>query len=114
MQVKDPSYPEDSDDEQYTFHRAFLYMGFLYVNLRDAIKYEDGPRILAMWRYWFIHFIGAGRHNYAREAANLQANLHADWADEIAYLHTFNRTVNMTGRAGRGKAIDMLNEHYNL
>ena len=43
IQVKDPSYPEDSDDEQYSFHRAFMHMGVLYVNLRTAIKYEDGP-----------------------------------------------------------------------
>lgn len=114
IRVKNPSYPEEDDDQLYSFHRTFMYMGFLYTNLRDAVRHEDGPRILSMWRYWFIHFLGAGRRNYAREAANLQANLRSDWPDEIVHMHTYNRTVNMTGKTGGGKPIDMLNEHYNL
>ena len=45
---------------------------------------------------------------------NLIANLKADFSKHIIYIATHNRTVNTSGVAGRGKAIDQFIEHYNL
>ena len=58
--------------------------------------------------------MGTGRNNYSVEAANLIANLQADFPKHIAYVSTHNRTVNMEGRPGCGKPIDQLMEHYNF
>ena len=112
--VKNPSYPNDDDDHVYMYHRAVLHMGFLYTTLREAIRYENGPQIIRLWRFWLLHFLGCKRKNYAFEAANLLANLAANWSPEIAYIHTHCRTVNTMGKPGSGKPIDQLNEHYNL
>ena len=58
--------------------------------------------------------MGTGMNNYALEAANLIANLKADFPAHIAYIVSNNCTVNMRGKPGEGKPIDQLIEHYNL
>ena len=114
IQVKNPSFPEISTDDVYASHRALLHLGFLYLNPRSAIRYENRPEIIRMWRFWLLPFLGGHKVNYANEAANLLANLAADWSPTVAYVHTNFRTVNMSGRKGGGKPIDQLVEHYNL
>ena len=52
--------------------------------------------------------------NYATEAANLIANLNADWPRHIAYIVIHNHTVNTEGKPGKGKPIDQHMELYNL
>lgn len=110
--------PTDEDaadaDHMYNFHRSFLQMALLYEDLRDAIKHEDGPRIIQHWRMWLLYFLASKRTNYSSEAANLLANLKADFSKWLAYVVTHNRTVNSSGRPGHGKAIDMAVEHHNL
>ena len=112
------SAPTDEDkkdsDHMYNFHRSFLQMALLYEDLRDAIKHEDGPRILQHWRMWLLYFLASKRTNYRSEAANLLANLKADFSKWLSYIVTHNRTVNWSGRTGHGKAIDMAVEHHNL
>lgn len=105
---------EKSDDPVYFFHRSFLHLAFMYSDLRMAIRWEDGPHVIRHWKFWIPHFLGAGMKNYASEAANLIANIKADFPAHIAYIATHNRTVNMQGKEGRGKPIDQLIEHYNL
>ena len=56
----------------------------------------------------------AGSKNYAKEAANLLANLKADFSQWMAYIVSHNRCVNTTGTPGKAKAIDMALEHHNL
>ncbi|XP_062501053.1 uncharacterized protein LOC134178235 isoform X1 [Corticium candelabrum] len=113
--IKDVQYPDtDDEDEIYMYHRTLLRMGYLYTNLRQAIRYENGPEIIRMWRTFLLYFLGAGKSNYASEAANLLANLAADWPTRVAYIHTHHRTVNTAGKAGHGKPVDQLIEHYNL
>lgn len=106
--------PVESDDPVYYFHKSFLHLAFLYSDLRMAIRWEDGPHIIRHWKFWIPHFIGAGMKNYAIEAANLIANIKADFPAHIAYIAIHNRTVNMQGKEGKGKPIDQLIEHYNL
>lgn len=114
IRVRDPPINPGDDDVVYAYHRAILNMGYLYVNLREAIRWENGPEIIKMWRYWLPHFLGGGKTNYAAEAANLLANLMVDWPPDIRHIHTHHRTVNTAGKGGHGKPIDQLVEHFNL
>ena len=107
-------YPTPSDGPVYHFHKSFVHLAFLYYDLRTAIRWEDGPHIIRHWKIWIPHFLGVGMKNYASKAANMIANLKADLPTHIAYIATHNRTVNMQGKAGKGKPIDQLIEHYNL
>lgn len=103
-----------SSDGVYTFSRAFMHAAYLYYYLRQAIRFEDGEHVIRHWKYWLPYFLGTGRKNYACEAANLLANIQADFPRHIAYVVVHNRTVNTTGTPGHGKPIDQMLEHYNL
>lgn len=112
--VQETINPIQTSDPVYNKHRTFLHMAFLYINLRQAIRWEDGPLIVCHWKLWLPRFIATGCKNYSTEAVNLIAHIYADFPKHIAYIATHNRTVNMTGKPGRGKPIDQLMEHYVL
>lgn len=101
-------------DEAQTMNRAFLHMAFLYIDLRNSIRYEDGPHVVRHYKLWLPRFIGTGRRNYAVECINVIGNLCADFPKHLSYIATHNRTVNISGKIGHGKPIDQMVEHYNL
>ena len=101
-------------DTLYGMHRTFLHLAFLYVDLRNAIRFENGPHIVRLWKLWLPRMIGTGRKNYAVECVHQIANLCADFPKHLSYIATHNRTINVEGKAGRGKPIDQMIEHYNL
>eukprot|EP00118_Oscarella_pearsei_P012703 m.95669 g.95669 ORF g.95669 m.95669 type:complete len:849 (+) comp36860_c0_seq1:177-2723(+) len=107
-------YQNDEVDHMFNFHRSFVRLGLLYRDLQEAIRREDGPRIIRHWRMWLVFFLAAKRTNYSFEAANLLANLQADFSRWLAYVVTHNRTVNAVGKYGHGKPVDMAIEHQNL
>ena len=80
---------------QYTI----LHTAFLYVDIRYAIKYEDGPHVIRHWKIWLTRFLGGGGKNYSAEAVELIANIHADLPRHISYIAVNNRTVNVDGKA---------------
>ena len=106
--------PSPSTDPVYDFHRYLLHHMYMYIDLREAIRWENGPQIIRHWKWWLPRFLATGCWNYAAESLNLIANLEADFPKHISYIATHNRTVNTSGVAGRGKAIDQFIEHYNL
>ena len=77
-------------------------MAYLYSDLRMAICWEDGQQIMRHWKMWIPHFAGTGMKNDALEAANLIANVRADFPAHIAYIVSNNYTVNMKGKPGKG------------
>ena len=88
--------------------RWFMRGCFLYVDLRDAIRYEDGDQVIRLWKHWLVYFLGNKRKNYATEAMNLLCNLKCDFPSHVAYIVTHNRAVNMSGKEGRAKPLDQL------
>ena len=101
-------------DHDHNFHSSFVHAALFYHDLRDAIKYEDEPGIIRQWRIWLLFFLASRRRNYSVEAANLLANLKADFSKWMAHIATYNRTINSTGIPGHGKPIDQAVEHHNL
>ena len=53
------------------------------------------------------------RKNYSAEAANLLANLQADFSKWLSHILINNSTVNSSGVHGKSKPIDMAVEHHN-
>lgn len=106
--------PIQSSDVAYAFHRWFMRGCFLYIDLREAIRFEDGEQVIRLWKHWLVYFLGSKRKNYSTEAINLLCNLKCDYPPHIAYIVTHNRSVNMTGKEGCAKPLDQLIEHYNL
>ena len=106
--------PTATDDPVFAFHRSFLHMAFLYVDLRNAIRWENGPHIITHWKLWLPRFIATGCKNYATESVHLLTNVYADLPRHLAYIAIHNRTVNLEGKPGRGKPVDQMTEHYIL
>ena len=106
--------PRESKDHIYAHHRSFLHCGFLYTDLRNSIRQEEGEHIVRAWKHWAILFLGTNRKNYYNEAFNLICNLQATFPEHVAYIAMHNRTVNIEGKPGHGKPIDQMLEHYNL
>ena len=101
-------------DQVYAMHRGFLHLAFMYMDLRNAIRFEEGAQIVRHWKLWLPRFIGTGRKNYSKESVELIGNMLADFPKHIAFIATHNRTVNTQGKLGHGKLIDQMVEHYNL
>ncbi|XP_066270851.1 uncharacterized protein [Branchiostoma lanceolatum] len=101
------------DDAAFECTTSLLYHLMLYTDLRQCIRDEDGPAVVAHWRWWLPTFLGTKRTQYSTEAANHLANLMADWSPRTAHVLTHNRGVNTHSREGHGKPVDMLVEHYN-
>ena len=106
--------PQKSDDPVYHLHSSFLHHAFLYIDLRDAIRWENGPEIIRHWKWWLPRFLATGRKQYAAESVYQTCNLCANFPRHMAYIAIHNRTVNMSGKPGHGKPVDQLIEHYNL
>ena len=106
--------PTENTDPIHNMHKAFLHVTYSYVDLREAIRWENGPQIIRHWKWWLPRFLATGCSNYASEAVNLIANMTADFPRHIAYIATHNRTVNTQGKPGHGKPVDQMIEHYNL
>ena len=104
------SIPRNGDagecDSEYSDHRSLLHAGLLYRDLRHAVRYEDEPAIIMHWKWWLPYFLATARKNYSREAANMLASLKSNFSAAVAFVVTHNRTVNVSGMAGKGKAID--------
>ena len=102
----------ESNDKVFEFSRSFMHAAFLYHDLREAIRHEDGEHIIVHWKLWLPYFLGTGRKNYSAEAANLICN--ANFPKHMAYIATHNRSVNTKGKHGHGKPVHQMVEHYNL
>ena len=106
--------PTRSTDVAYTFHQRFMRGCFLYVDLREAIRFEEQEQVIRLWKHWLVYFLGNKRKTYATEAMNFLCNLKREFPAHIAYIATHNRVVNMTGKESCAKPLDQLIEHYNL
>lgn len=96
--------PSESSDPTYHFHRSFLHTAFLYVDLRHAITWQDGPHVFRYWKLWLSRFLGTDRKNYSTETVELLTNIFADFPRHISYISVHNRTVNIEGKTRSWKA----------
>ena len=83
--------PAISMDPIYTMHRSLLYTSFLYHDLREAVRYEEGSHVIRQWRLWLPIFLGTKCHNYATEAVNLIANIKADFPKHIYSTYCYSQ-----------------------
>lgn len=112
--VRSTIMPTETADPVYAFHRSLMRASFFYVDVRNAIRFEDGQQILRLWKHWLLYFLGTDKRNYTTEAVNMLRNIVCDFLAHIAYIAVHNRGVNMSGVEGHAKPLDQLNEHYNL
>lgn len=61
--VRQRMMPCDTSDQILAMHKCFLYCAFMYVDLHQAIRYEDGSQIVRYWKHWLVLFLGMNRKN---------------------------------------------------
>ena len=49
----------ESTDDLHSFSRSFMHAAFLYYDLRQAIRFEEGEHIIRHWKYWLPYFLGS-------------------------------------------------------
>ena len=63
MIVKSAVMPMKTTDSVYSLHRTFIHLSYLYIDLREAIRWENGPQIIRHWKFWLPRFIATGMKN---------------------------------------------------
>ena len=64
-----------SGDSVYKMHWGFLHLGFLYLDLQNAIHWENGPQIIHTGNFGYLVSLVQGERT---ESINLVAKLDAD------------------------------------
>ena len=59
-----------------------------------------------------VLYVFPGNKGYQLQSRT--ANLHANFSEQLAFIVVNNRTLNVSGCAGKGKPVDMSIEHHNL
>ena len=85
----------------------------LMLELRDAIREGDGPRIIRCWKIMMIYFKYANHANYAREAFRMLAGVYALGTPRLVHQLMWARVVNIHRGLGHNISLDLHMEHMN-
>ena len=98
---------EDTDDPA-------LKLSGLYVDLRQAIRWEDGPHIINLP----LEAVATTISQHGKEELRCRMCSHTcQFECRLPQTHPsprYNRTVNVEGIPGKRKPIDQMMGHYNL
>ena len=100
-------------DKVHQYANQLLSLGCFYLEYSDAIREEDGLRVLRCWRYILPMFLSSGKRNYAIEGLNfLLQHGHILPPQQAAEL-IWSRFINVHGIPGRNIPNDLHMEHLN-
>ena len=103
---------DDSTDGVHNYTRVFCHFASLAALFHDAWKEGDGPRIIAYWKIFMLHFHASRKTKYALEALHLQFQLKT-LHPYLVHQLTWGRFINTHGGKGRNIPCDLHNEHIN-
>ena len=96
----------------YGYGLDVLKLGLMWLGFHDAVREDDGERIITYWRFLLPIFHHSKLRNYSLEAFNLlpqMITLSPHKVTEIKY----NRTVNTVGQRSHNVPYDLHMEHLN-
>lgn len=92
---------------------AVLNDGLLLLELRDAIREGDGPRVIRCWKFLLLYWRQANHTKYSLEALHLTAAINATATQRLSEELTWCRFVNIRGKARANIPVDLFMEHLN-
>ncbi|KZV98769.1 hypothetical protein EXIGLDRAFT_746479 [Exidia glandulosa HHB12029] len=104
---------KDAGDDVFAHAILFIIDALRIADLDSAISYADAGRILIILRYLAFVFRGAGRHNYARECAEVELTWKFELTDDQRLMWAASWFVNRWGQPGRFIPTDQYLEHLN-
>ena len=93
--------------------KKFLGLGCFYLEFSDAIKEDDGERILGYWQYLLPIFKSSGRKNYSIEVLCMLCQFEFEPPPRQAQELIWNRCVSTHNAPGRNIPCDLHQEHLN-
>lgn len=100
-------------DGVFNYASAILNDGLLLLELRDAIREDDGPRVVRCWKFMLLHWRHAKHTKYSLEALHLIAAINATATERIPYELVWCRFINTRGVPGGNILVDLYMEHLN-
>ena len=91
-------------------HRLFL----LYEELTHAMNYGDIGRLETTFPPWIAIFKATGKHKYATHMCRFLYDVHIRLPKPLSHAIRFNSLVNPTGKQGKFRAPDWVQEYHNL
>ena len=91
-------------------HRLFL----LYEELTHAMNYGDIGRLETTSPPWIAIFKATGKHKYATHMCRFLYDVHIWLPKPLSHAICFNSLVNPTGKRGKFRAPDWVQEYHNL
>ena len=102
-----------NDDHIWQYSKAMLFRGLGERVRYDAIRENDGDRIISHWRFDMIDFFEKHHPKYFIEGFHLLSDLNGGASERMAHQLRWNRTVNTCGGMGRNIVMDLAMEHLN-
>ena len=102
-----------SPDGVFNYASAVLNDGLLLLEIRDAIREGDGPRVIRCWKFMLLHWRHAKHTKYSLEALHLLSAVNATATKRIAHELTWCRFINTRGVPGGNIPVDLFMEHLN-
>ena len=105
--------PSGDRDHKFEYTKALIFHGLLSLCKRDAIRENDGPRMLLHWRLDMLYFFASNHPKYFIYGHCLLTDTTGGASEAIAFQLTWNRTVNIAGGEGKNIVADLHMEHLN-
>lgn len=100
-------------DGVFNYSSAMLNDGLLLLELKDALRKDDGERVVRCWKVMLLYFRHARHTNYQKEAFEFLAMVNATASSKIVKQVTWGHFVNTQGYTGMNIPVDLHMEHLN-
>ncbi|XP_003729577.2 uncharacterized protein LOC586013 isoform X1 [Strongylocentrotus purpuratus] len=100
-----------TDDHVFQYSRAMLFRGLGERARYDAIRENDGDRIISHWRFDMVDFYNMQHPKYFIEGFHLLTDMNGGVPERVAHQLKWNRTVNVRGGRGHNISMDLAMDH---
>ena len=104
---------DETQDNVRNYVSSTLSMCLVALNFTDARKHADGERIIRLYKFLLLFFLGAGKTKYANETFRLLAQVKCLLSPRLAHELVWCRFVNNKGRIDSNVEPDREIEHSN-
>ena len=100
-------------DSKQEYVKQLLWYGLNDLIRHDAVKENDGVRMIRHWKFDILQFFEEGHPKYFIFAHRLIASVEGAVSPRLQHQLLHNRTVNIKGGKGKNKEKDLQCEHIN-
>ena len=112
--ISDESESEsDAYDSKFAYSKAVIWRCLFNKCLHDAIKHNNGPKIISIWKYRLFDLDTFHHPKLMVQAIKLLTAVNGGVSERPQHQLTWCRTANYRGGIGRNVPLDLLMEHLN-